>query len=229
MTDLVSFVPPAASTGASSGASAATLAGNFDTFLTILTAQIQNQDPLEPLDSSQFTEQLVQFSGVEQQIRSNAQLEQLLTATRSNAGAALSGYLGQEAEIDSSGAQFNGEPVRWRYTLPADADRATVTVTDEKGKVLYSTAAEKTAGSHDFVWDGRLFNDETATKGEVYYINVVASDANDVELTPVHSLVARVTGVDLSFGEPALTTGYGVFAFSDIRRLVQPQQQNTIP
>ena len=91
MTDLVSFVPPATSTGQSAAASASTLADNFDTFLTILTAQIQNQDPLEPLDSTQFTEQLVQFSGVEQQIRTNQSMESLIAATRANAGASLSG------------------------------------------------------------------------------------------------------------------------------------------
>ena len=93
MTNAISFVPAPAATSASTSASAATsLASNFDTFLTILTAQIQNQDPLAPMDSSKFTEQLVQFSGVEQQIKSNSQLETLVKATNSNAGAALSGY-----------------------------------------------------------------------------------------------------------------------------------------
>ena len=85
MTDLISFVPPSSSSATSNAASATSLAKNFDTFLTILTAQIQNQDPLEPLDSTQFTEQLVQFSGVEQQIRTNQSMETLIAATRSNA------------------------------------------------------------------------------------------------------------------------------------------------
>src|SRR6218665_2922595 len=106
MSDLISFVPPPTATTGNASQSAATLSSNFHTFLTILTPQIQNQDPLEPMDSTQFTEQLVQFSGVEQQIRVNTQLETLIKATNSNAGASLSGYLGQEAEIDSAGAQF---------------------------------------------------------------------------------------------------------------------------
>ena len=143
MSDLISFVAPPAATGASTAQSAASLSSNFDTFLTILTAQIQNQDPLEPMDSTQFTDQLVQFSGVEQQIRVNTQLETLISATNSGAGASLSGYLGQEAEIDSAGAQFTGEPVKWRYELPSDASSTTVTVTDAAGKVLYS----KTGGA----------------------------------------------------------------------------------
>lgn len=219
MSDMISFVPPPTSPGADAGASAASLASNFDTFLTILTAQIQNQDPLEPMDSSQFTEQLVQFSGVEQQIRVNKQLETLIASSNSSTGAMLSGYLGQEAEIDSAGAQFTGEPVHWRYSLPSDALSTTVTVTDANGKVIYSKTGEKATGTHDFVWNGETFGGETADPDKPYYISVVAEDANRNAITPYHSLVTTVTGVDLSYGEPALTTDAGVFAYADIIRL----------
>lgn len=222
MTNAISFVPtPTATAGSSAADSAASLADNFDTFLTILTAQIQNQDPLEPMDSSKFTEQLVQFSGVEQQIKSNRQLEALLSATMSSAGAALSGYLGQQAEIDSAGAQFNGETVSWRYTLPSDAAKSTIAVTDASGKVLYSKAGEITSGTHEFEWNGELANGSTAKEGEPYWINVVAEDANAKVVKPVYSLVTTVTGVDLTYGEPALTTPAGIFAYADIKRLMR--------
>ena len=222
MTDAISFVPTPAATSASTSANAAaSLASNFDTFLTILTAQIQNQDPLEPMDSSKFTEQLVQFSGVEQQIKSNTQLETLIKATNSNAGAALSGYLGQQAEIDSAGAQFNGDTVHWRYALPSDAAKTTITVTDAAGKVLYSKAGELTAGSHDFEWNGELNSGGTAADDQPYWINVVAEDANGKTITPLHSLVTTISGVDLTYGEPALTTPAGIFAYADIKRLMR--------
>ena len=217
----ISFVPPPAAASTNAASSAATLSGNFDTFLHILTAQIQNQDPLEPLDSSQFTEQLVQFSGVEQQIRVNQQLETLIANSNSSTGAMLSGYLGQEAEIDSAGAAWNGEAIKWRYELPSDAASATVTVTDAAGKVLYSKPGLKTAGAHDFEWNGELNGGGTAAEGKPYYIAVVAEDANHAALTPVHSLVTRITGVDLTYGEPALTTPAGVFAYADIKRLMR--------
>lgn len=222
MTDAISFVPTPATTSATTAAtSGVALADNFDTFLTILTAQIQNQDPLEPMDSSKFTEQLVQFSGVEQQIKSNTQLEALIKATTSNAGAALSGYLGQQAEIDSAGAQFTGDTVHWRYALPSDAAKATITVTDASGKVLYSKAGETTSGSHDFEWNGELNNGGTAAEDQPYWINVVAEDANGKSITPAHSLVTNISGVDLTYGEPALTTPAGIFAYSDIKRLMR--------
>lgn len=221
MSELISFVPPPASTGSGATTSQATLSNNFDTFLTILTAQIQNQDPLEPMDSNQFTEQLVQFSGVEQQIRVNTQLETLIAATNSSAGASLSGYLGQEAEVDSAGGQFSGEPIKWRYELPSDAKSTTVTVTDAAGKVLYSKTGELTAGQHEFLWDGELNTGGTAAEDQPYWISVVAEDANKKAITPVHSLVTTITGVDLTHGEPALTTPAGVFAFADVKRLMR--------
>ncbi len=224
MTDTISFVPVSQTPATNAANAQASLSDNFDTFLTILTAQIQNQDPLEPMDSSQFTEQLVQFSGVEQQIRVNSQLETLIRVTNSNAGASLSGYLGQQAEIDSAGAQYTGDPVNWRYTLPSDAAKATITVTDASGKVLYSKTAtgdDLKAGPHDFAWDGELNDGGTAKTNDPYWINVVAEDANTVAIKPLHSLVTTITGVDLTYGEPALTTPTGVFAYSDIKRLMR--------
>lgn len=216
----ISFVPqPTIDTG-SADTSAATLSDNFDTFLTILTAQIQNQDPLEPMDSGEFTSQLVQFSGVEQQIRANKQLETLISTTRSSAGASLSGYLGQEAEIDSSGAAYSGDPIHWRYMVGEGATDVTVTVTNAKGEVLYSEAGEKGTGSHDFNWDGSLLGGGTATDG-AYYINVVAKNADGATVGSAHTLVTTITGVDLSYGEPALTTSAGTFAYADILRLTR--------
>lgn len=219
MSDLISFVPTQAPTAGNAAQSAASLSSNFDTFLTILTAQIQNQDPLEPMDSTQFTDQLVQFSGVEQQIRVNSQLETLIKTTNSSAGASLSGYLGQEAVVDSAGAQFTGDPIKWQYELPKDATSATVTVTDAAGKVLYSKKGELKAGTHDFTWNGELLKGGTAAVDQPYWISVVAEDAEKKAITPVHSLVTKITGVDLTYGEPALTTPAGVFAFSDIKRM----------
>jgi len=221
MTDTISFVPVSQAAASNAATAQASLADNFDTFLTILTAQIQNQDPLEPMDSNQFTEQLVQFSGVEQQIRANSQLEALIKATNSNAGASLSGYLGQQAEIDSAGAQYKGEPLNWRYALPSDAAKVTVTVTDASGKILYSQPGDKTVGSHDFTWDGEVNTGEMAQDGQPYWINVVAEGADGAKITPLHSLVTTITGVDLTYGEPALTTPAGVFAYSDIKRLMR--------
>ena len=88
----------AATAAASQTATAKTsLSGNFDMFLRLLTTQLQNQDPLEPLDSTKFTEQLVSYSQVEQQINTNANLEALLALTKAGAGSIAVSYLGKTA------------------------------------------------------------------------------------------------------------------------------------
>ena len=106
------------------------------------------------------------------------QLETLISATHSNAGASLAGYLGQQVEIDSAGAAWDGQPVHWRYNLPAASASTTVTVTDAAGHVVYSKTGELGEGDHDFEWDGSLNDGTTAKSGTPYWISVVAEDAD---------------------------------------------------
>lgn len=220
MTDVVSFVTPTAtSSGSSSAQSAKTLAGNYNTFLTLLTAQIQNQDPLKPMDSAEFTQQLVEYSGVEQQIRTNTSLETLISQSKSSTGASLAGYLGQQVEIGKPGATYAGQPINWRYSLPSTADSATITVTNAKGDVVYSQSGATASGPHDFKWDGSVFGGGRANAGDPFYIDVVAKDADGAAITAKYSVVSKVTGVDLSYGDPAITTPTGIYAYSDIIRV----------
>src|SRR5215213_9555272 len=93
------------------------LAANFDTFLLLLTAQLKNQDPLEPMDSNQFTQQLVQFSQVEQQIHSNKNLESLISLTKASGAADAVSYLGKTLTVtDGNAALMNGQ-ANWAYAL----------------------------------------------------------------------------------------------------------------
>ena len=142
------------------------LSDNYDTFLVLLTAQLQNQDPLAPMDSTQFTQQLVQFSQVEQQIRTNEQLEGLVGQYQAaSAGAALS-YLGKDAIIEADETYLAGDPAEanWAYRLPANAETMTIKVRDGQGRVVYeTTTAPSTAGEHLFTWDGAKADGSTAT------------------------------------------------------------------
>lgn len=221
MTDLISFVNQSASATSNSETSRASLAGNFDTFLTLLTAQMQNQDPLEPLDASEFTNQLVQFSGVEQQIQTNTSLESLIASNNSSTGAALAGYLGQNVEINSQGAGYSGADLSWRYSLTDDAATAKINITDANGQVVYSQDAEKTAGKHDFTWDGTMFDGTKAPEDAVYYANVTAKNSEDTNISTSTNVLTRVSGVDLSYDSPAIATDAGIFSYSDILRLTQ--------
>lgn len=210
-----------ASAQSNTAESRTSLASDFDTFLTLLTAQLQNQDPLEPTDATEFTNQLVQFSGVEQQIQTNSSLDSLIAANNSSAGAALSGYLGQNVEINSQGAGFRGEDLSWRYSIASDAADATINIRDGNGKVVFSQAAEKTAGSHDFTWDGIQADGTKAPEDAVYYASVSATNSDEESISTSSNVLAKVTGIDLSYGSPAIATEAGIFSYSDILRLTQ--------
>ena len=155
------------------------------------------------------------------QIKVNQQLETLISATHASAGASLAGYLGQQVEVDTAGAAWDGQPIHWRYNLPAGSASTTVTVTDAAGRVVYSKTGELAKGTHEFEWSGELNNGGAAKTNTPYWISVVAEDANHQAITPTHSLVTTVSGIDLTYGEPALTTPAGVFAYSDIMRLIK--------
>src|SRR3954470_4716770 len=115
----------AASTSATSTSAAAsaqkTLSSNFDTFLSLLTTQLKNQDPLSPMDSNEFTQQLVQFSQVEQQISSNKNLESLIALTKSKTATDAVSYLGKTLTQTDGTAALIGSQAQWTYTLPSNA------------------------------------------------------------------------------------------------------------
>ena len=138
-----------------SAASRTRLSDNYDTFLILLTAQLQNQDPLAPMDSTQFTQQLVQFSQVEQQIRTNEQLEGLVGQYNAAAAGAALSYLGKDAIISASETYLAGGEANWAYRLPEAATSMTVSVKDMQGRTIYETnTAARGGGEHLFTWDG---------------------------------------------------------------------------
>ena len=147
-------ISPVATETAQTNGARTRLSDNYDTFLILLTAQLQNQDPLAPMDSTQFTQQLVQFSQVEQQIRTNEQLEGLVTQYQAaSAGAALS-YLGRDAIIEANDTYLAGGAANWAYRLPRTAEDVTIRVRDLDGRTIFTSTGPATQGEHLFTWDG---------------------------------------------------------------------------
>ena len=197
------------------------LSDNYDTFLVLLTAQLQNQDPLAPMDSTQFTQQLVQFSQVEQQIRTNEQLEGLAGQYQAaSAGAALS-YLGKDAIIQANETYLAGGSANWAYRLPEAADSMKIQVKDMQGRVVYeTTTAARGSGEHLFTWDGVKTNGETATDG-VYQISISAQNAAGTAITPTVSVRETIMGVDFSGTTPVVITPSGTRELSTIRSVLE--------
>src|ERR1700735_1175693 len=144
---------PTSSTGTSStsGSSAMDqLSGNFDTFLQLLTTQLQNQDPLSPMDSNQFTQQLVEFSQVEQQIDSNTNLQTLISQGTSQSGAYATSYLGKTVTVSGGQGPRPTAQAQWNYNLAAAATSTTLTVTNASGQAVFTGSGQTTAGNNTF-------------------------------------------------------------------------------
>jgi flagellar basal-body rod modification protein FlgD len=131
---------------------AAKITSDYTTFLRMLTTQLQNQDPLNPIESSDYAVQLATFSGVEQQTRTNQLLESLGGQFNILGMAQMAGWVGQEARVDAP-AYFNGAPVTLSPNPAVGSDRATLVVKDARGTVV--SRQEIPATSEPFSWTGK--------------------------------------------------------------------------
>jgi flagellar basal-body rod modification protein FlgD len=198
--------PAANANGTTSGSSAMNqLSGNFDTFLQLLTTQLQNQDPLSPMDSNQFTQQLVEFSQVEQQIDSNTNLQTLISQGTSQSGAYATSYLGKTVTVSGGqGALTNGQ-AQWNYNLAAAATSTTLTVTNASGQAVFTGSGQTTAGNNTFSWNGEDNNGNQLADG-TYTLSVSASNSGTAVTTAVTS-AGTVSEVDMTSGSPQLVIG----------------------
>lgn len=183
------------------------LNGNFSEFLTLLTTQLQNQDPLSPMDSAQFTQQLVEYSQVEQQLNTNAKLDNLTTLAMNSALSLALGYVGKDITYTSTEMSFDGTtPIDVSYNLRATASTATMNILDSAGNVIYSTPVSTTAGTNKLSWDGTTTQGTTAAAG-TYTIQVAATDSTGSAQTVTTAVTGLVHGVENQDGVPNLLVG----------------------
>jgi flagellar basal-body rod modification protein FlgD len=192
-----------------------TLSGNFSTFLTLLTSQLKNQDPTSPMDSNAFTQQLVMYSQVEQQIQSNTNLKTLISQGGSSAAAMTTGYLGKKVSVTNGMASLSDGAAKWTYTLPAAASAATLSITNSSGRVVYSGAAETAAGSHVLAWDGKDANGNQLPDG-AYKLTVAAKDGAGANMTAAIASAGTVGQIDLTGPKPQLVVGNMELDLADV-------------
>lgn len=193
------------------------LASNFETFLALLTSQLKNQDPLSPVDSNQFTAQLTQMAGVEQQLLTNELLKSLVSTQAGGDLAGAATYIGKEATAAWSATKMADGKATWSYELGANAASATLQVLDGTGKVVWSgDAPDKTTGLHDFTWDGKATTGNDGQDGQVYTLKIVAKNAADGAVDAQVLTRGRITGVEMYEGEPFLTVGNSILPLSTV-------------
>ena len=191
------------------------LSGNFSTFLTLLTTQLKNQDPTSPMDSNAFTQQLVMYSQVEQQISSNDNLKTLISQGTSNAAAMTAGYLGKKVSVINGNASLTGGTATWTYNLAGAAATTELTVTDSHGKAVYTGAGKTTAGNSTFTWDGKDNNGNQLADG-TYTLTVKAADTNGNTIDSPVASAGTVTQIDMTGSTPMLVVGNMEIGLGDI-------------
>ena len=201
----VSGVGSTSSTTPSNATDAQTIAGNFDTFLQLLTTELQNQNPLDPLDTNQFTQQLVQFSGVEQQLKTNDYLSSLVTANANTVNSNAVGYIGKTVSANGVRSELVNNQAQWNFSL-ADAATVNVDIKDANGNVVYCEQGKMQGGSGTFTWDGKDSSGNAQPNG-TYSIQMTAVNASGKNVAVTTQTTGVVTGVDFTGTEPVLLIG----------------------
>ena len=209
---------PAAAVSSAIGTS--TIAGNFNTFLQLLTTQLKNQNPLDPLDTNQFTQQLVQFAQVEQQLKSNDQLATLVSIEKNGQTASAIAFVGSTVVVDGATAQVTNGQGAWSFSVPKPAT-ATLTITSASGQTAYSGSFTVNPGTQNFTWDGRGNNGAQWPDGN-YTISITAKDASGQDVAVSTEVQGVVDSADLSQSPPLLSVGGQSFTLDKIKRVVRP-------
>ncbi|MCB1651089.1 MAG: flagellar hook capping family protein [Alphaproteobacteria bacterium] len=206
------------------------LATDFSQFLSLLTTQLQHQDPLSPMDTTEFTNQLVAFTGVEQQINTNQKLDSLVSLQLGNAMGSALGYVGLDVSYISS--EFyndgNGAPSTINYAMDSEAITAKLRIYDESGDLVYETDAEKAPGSHEFVWDG-LDKYGNPVEPGTYDVSIDALDINDDAVGSTIVVEGRVRGVETQGGSIFLLVGDRAVSTGNILNVSLPPEPSTPP
>ncbi len=171
---------------------------NFNTFLTLLTTQLKNQDPLNPMDTNQFTQQLVEFSEVEQQIKTNSQLSTMISNQTASETIAALPMVGQEIQYNGNQAALENGQATFSYTLPSSAASTSLIVQDASGNTVYSTTGQTAAGTYAFNWNGQNNAGQQQPDGGIYTLTVQAQDSNNQPITVTTTAVGTVTGVNVN-------------------------------
>lgn len=200
----ISATPPANDFASLTG-SKTTIADNFTAFLSLLTTQLKNQSPLEPLDTNQFTQQLVQFTEVEQSLKQNKSLESI-TAQLANmqSGNAVS-YIGSNVAASGVRTTLEAGRAEWRFEAAGNGT-AEIAISDARGNVVWSETRDVRAGRESYAWDGRTLDGQTAPDG-TYTIQMAATNRDGERVQIETEVLGRVSEVEFAADGPVLVVG----------------------
>ena len=198
MTTAAAAASSTTSTSASTIASGqSTLNTSYDTFLKLLTTQLQHQDPTSPLDTNAFTQQLVQMTGVQQQLLSNELLQKLVNNAGGGLGVTNSvGLIGKSIVANTANVTLNNGVANWQYTLGPNAVQGTATVTNAAGQAVWTgPLTNLSQGSNSFSWNGKDSSGRQLPDGGVYTLSLSAQDSATGSVKATPQIAGVVTSV----------------------------------
>jgi len=166
------------------------------------------------MDATEFTAQLVQFAGVEQQIFANSNLEKLLALEETNQISAMVNFIGNTIEAEGRVIPLENGKASFSYDMPAGANKASFTITNSSGLTVYKNDADTAAGKHTFNWDGIGTNGGLQSDGD-YNILVSGTDYSGNLLEITHTIHGRVKGAGVEDGESNLYLGENIIVGQD--------------
>ena len=188
-------------------------------FLTLFLTQLQNQDPTSPMDTNEMTNQLVQFTAVEQQIETNKSLGALVSAQAANTNAAAVNYIGEHVIFNGNNTNLADDGASWGYLLESEADTTTINVFNAAGDLVYSEEGSTGSGERfEFNWDGTDADGVKLPNGP-YSVQINALDADNEGITAEVEAVGLVTGVVTGEAGPSLMVGKIIVEMNEITRV----------
>jgi flagellar basal-body rod modification protein FlgD len=218
----------AAASQSKSTLSRANLTESFDNFLNLLTTQLQHQDPLSPMDSNEFTNQIVQFAGVEQSIATNTNLEKLISLQQANRTASAVEYLGKRIEANGQTTPLVDGYAEWNYALSEQAKSVDLTITDSSGNKVYGRSGATDIGAHQLIWDGIDDSGNPAPDGN-YTLTVTARDEEGKAMKPTTTVVGHVTGIETQGDDLTLFIGQSGIPLSQVIAILDSRPAATVP
>ena len=204
----------------STSSSLASLDYNFQEFLTLFTTQLKNQDPTNPMDTTQMTNQLAMFSQVEQQAGTNSRLDKLIAAQPTSSLNSAVGYIGHTIQANGDSVVLSGGSAQIAYSMPSSASSVSINILDSNG-VLVNTISGSTSdaasGVHQISWDGTNSSGSTVADG-TYTVSVSATDStgSTTNIVPVARTVGKVTGIESGSSGTVLDIGGLQVNMSDV-------------
>lgn len=195
-----------------------TIAEDFDVFLKLLTTQLKNQNPLEPLKTAEFTQQMVAFTQVEQQIKANKNLENLGDLFAQSTLSSTVSYIGKTVTADGDTTSLENGQAKWDVNLSQQPAESKVVIQNEFGKVVYSADANFRDGMNSYVWDGQTNSGSAAPSG-LYTIKIHATNS-DGEILDVNTLISgTVTGIDMTGKDTMLKLGDRSVKLDNVKKI----------